>query len=54
MPAYDYRCEKCGKKTSLTMTIAEHGKRKVRCPHCKSTRMQQAITAFFTQTKKKS
>ncbi|MEW6753985.1 MAG: zinc ribbon domain-containing protein [Candidatus Latescibacterota bacterium] len=54
MPAYDYTCEKCGKASSLTMTITQHDSRKVRCPHCNSTRMRQVIAPFFAQTRKKS
>jgi putative FmdB family regulatory protein len=45
MPSYDFKCEKCKKKFTLFMSISEFGKSKTRCPKCKSTRVQQQITA---------
>ena len=54
MPTYEYRCDKCNKKFSVVESIADHGKKKVRCPKCKSTRVTQLVSAFFTVTSKKS
>ena len=54
MPTYDYRCDKCGKRFSLTMTIAEHDTKRTRCPKCKSVRVMQQFRNFFAQTSKKS
>ncbi len=54
MPTYDFRCEKCNKDFSLTMSISEYDSKKVRCPGCKSTRVKQQITPFQTVTSKKS
>jgi putative FmdB family regulatory protein len=54
MPIYDYRCEKCGKKFTLTLTIREHEAKKTRCPKCKSTRVEQQFGSFFAVTSKKS
>jgi putative FmdB family regulatory protein len=54
MPSYDYQCLKCKKSFTLTMAITEHGTKKVRCPSCKSTRVQQRLSTFFAQTSKKS
>ena len=54
MPVYDYRCLKCDKTFSVTEPITEHGKKRVRCPHCKSTRTEQVLGGFFAQTSKKS
>ncbi|MFP3927452.1 MAG: FmdB family zinc ribbon protein [Desulfobacteraceae bacterium] len=54
MPTYDFRCEKCNKEFSLTMSIAEYDNKKFRCPECKSTRVKQQITPFQTVTSKKS
>jgi hypothetical protein len=36
------------------MTLAEAGKEKVACPHCKSTKVEQRFSAFFPVTSKKS
>ena len=54
MPSYDFKCEKCKKKFTLMMTLSEFDKSKTRCPKCKSTRVQQQITAFQVVTSKKS
>ena len=54
MPDYDYKCEKCRKKFSVTMSIAQHGTRRVKCPKCKSVRVAQVVTSFYAQTSKKS
>jgi putative FmdB family regulatory protein len=54
MPVYDFRCEKCKKKFTLTMTVSEYETKKLRCPKCKSTRVKQQITGFQTITSKKS
>ena len=54
MPTYDFRCDKCGKRFSLTMTIAEHDSKRARCPKCKSPRVTQQLHGFFAQTSKKS
>ncbi|MBW2028872.1 MAG: zinc ribbon domain-containing protein [Deltaproteobacteria bacterium] len=54
MPSYDFRCEKCRKRFTLTLTISEYERTKVRCPKCKSTRVKQEITPFQVVTSKKS
>jgi len=54
MPAYDFKCEKCNKNFTLTLSISEYEKAKLRCPKCKSTKVKQQITAFQTITSSKS
>jgi putative FmdB family regulatory protein len=54
MPTYDYVCNKCKKKFSLTLSISEYEKTKTRCPKCKSTDVRQQISSFQTITSKKS
>ena len=54
MPAYDFRCKKCRKKFSLTMTISQYEKRRAKCPKCKSTQVEQEWRPFFAVTSKKS
>jgi putative FmdB family regulatory protein len=54
MPLYDYKCGKCGKRFSLALTVAERDRGKVKCPKCKSTRVDQQITTFSVKTSKKS
>ena len=54
MPTYEFRCEKCEKKFTSTMTISEYEKKKRRCPKCKSTRVKQEISSFQVVTSRKS
>ena len=54
MPTYDYRCAKCGRRFHVAMPIAEHGRKKVRCPKCASAKVVQQLNSFFAQTSKKS
>lgn len=54
MPVYEFKCEKCKKRFTLTITVSEYEKKKFRCPKCKSTRVKQQITSFETITSKKS
>jgi putative FmdB family regulatory protein len=54
MPVYDYRCAKCNKKFSLTMSIAEHETKKVKCPKCGSSKVGRQLAVFYAVTSKKS
>ena len=54
MPIYDYHCKKCNKDFSVTMSMAEHEKKKVACPTCKGKRVTQLVSLFTAQTSKKS
>ena len=54
MPTYEFRCEKCEKKFTRTLTISEYENAKFRCPKCKSTRVKQEVTSFQVVTSKKS
>jgi putative FmdB family regulatory protein len=54
MPEYQFKCEKCKKGFSLTISISEYEKKKFRCPKCKSSQVKQQITPFQTKTSKKS
>ena len=54
MPTYEYECEECKKKFSRILSIAEHGKKAVKCPKCKSKKVRQVVSSFIAQTSKKS
>ena len=54
MPAYEYRCDKCDREVTLTLTIREHEKRQVKCPKCGSKALRPLLSAFMSQTSKKS
>ena len=54
MPLYEYRCEKCEKDVTVTMSISEHDKAKASCPQCGGTQMRPLVSTIFTQTSRKS
>jgi len=54
MPHYEYHCQACNKKFSLTLTLAEHDESKIKCPKCGSIKVEQQWAAFYATTSKKS
>lgn len=54
MPVYEYQCKECNKVFTLRMHIAEHEKKRPKCPHCGSRKLTQRFGAFFAKTAKKS
>ncbi len=54
MPHYEFLCHTCKKTFSRILTIAEHDKEKVTCPHCGSRNIEQRWAAFYAVTSKKS
>lgn len=53
MPSYDYKCENCNKKFTITCTISEHEKKRVSCPKCSSRKVKQQVSSFFAVTSHK-
>src|SRR5207244_3794387 len=54
MLQYDFFCHACQKIFSKILTIAEHGKEKIKCPHCGSNKVEQRWAEFYAVTSKKS
>ncbi|HAR98186.1 MAG TPA: zinc ribbon domain-containing protein [Syntrophus sp. (in: bacteria)] len=54
MPTYEYRCEACHRKFSLTLSISERDRGKIVCPKCKSRKVRQQISSFTAKTSRKS
>ena len=54
MPHYEFFCRDCKKAFSKTLTIAEHGKEGISCPHCSGKNLEQRWSAFSVITSKKS
>ncbi|MGD2268809.1 MAG: zinc ribbon domain-containing protein [Desulfobacterales bacterium] len=54
MPTYEFVCEKCKKRFTRTISIADYEKKKYQCPKCKSRKVKQQILSFQTITSKKS
>ena len=49
MPTYDYVCKKCGHPFQRLEKISERGSKKVKCPKCDSTRVEQVFGTIFVQ-----
>ena len=54
MPLYEYFCKKCDKNFTITMSVAEHEKKKVKCPECKGTNIAPQFGSFYAKTSRKS
>jgi len=52
MPHYDFFCHACQKTFSKILTIAEHGKEKIKMPHCGSNKVEQRWAEFYAVTSK--
>lgn len=54
MPTYEYHCDKCQREVTVTMSIGQHEKGKVKCPKCGSQALRPLLSTFMSQTAKKS
>jgi len=54
MPNYEFRCQKCNKKYSLTLSIKERDEEKFKCPKCGSRKREPVFGGFYAKTSKKS
>jgi putative FmdB family regulatory protein len=54
MPGYDYQCQKCRKRFTVTERISEHQGQTPACPKCHSRSTRQVMSAFYAKTVKKS
>jgi putative FmdB family regulatory protein len=54
MPTYDYVCLDCHKSFESVLTLNQHDKGAIKCPHCGSKHIEQEAAAFFAVTSKKS
>jgi len=54
MPIYEFRCAKCRKRFSESMSIPQHDRRRPVCPHCGSREVAPVFSMFFAKTIRKS
>jgi putative FmdB family regulatory protein len=54
MPSYEYKCKECKKTFALILTVADHDRKRIACPKCKSKKVEQQFGSFFAVTSKKS
>jgi len=54
MPVYEYYCDKCEREVTITLSIREHDKGSIKCPKCGGKALRPLLSAFMSQTSKKS
>ena len=54
MPMYEYYCDKCERDVTVTLTISEHEKGRIKCPKCGSKALRPRLSTFMSQTSKQS
>ncbi len=54
MPTYDFRCGGCRKKYTLTMSITDRDRKRIKCPKCGSSKAEQVFSSFSAKTSRKS
>lgn len=54
MPVYDYICNDCHNEFEKVLTLSEHEKGPIVCPHCNSKNVEQEAKEFFAVTSRKS
>ena len=54
MPVYDFKCEDCRKRFTLTLTLSQKSSARIKCPKCDSRKVEQQYSAVYTVTSKKS
>jgi len=54
MPNYEFQCQHCNKKYSVSLSLKEREEKKFKCPKCGSRKSQPVFGGFFAKTSKKS
>jgi len=54
MSVYEFVCRDCKKKFQETMPIGEFGSRVIRCPRCKSRKLDRIWSSVNVHTARKS
>ena len=54
MATHPYRCPKCKRDFEVEMKMSEAGKKKVKCPKCKGSKVERIYSGFFAKTSRKS
>ena len=53
MPTYDFRCGGCRKKYTVTLSITDRDRKRIKCPKCGSSKAETIFTSFFAKTSRK-
>ena len=53
MPLYEFRCPRCKKELSMTLTVKERESGVAKCPDCRAV-LEPLMATFYSKTSKKS
>jgi putative FmdB family regulatory protein len=54
MPVYEFTCISCKKKFEVVKSIKGFDPKKIKCPKCKSARVERRWSTVYAVTSKKS
>jgi putative FmdB family regulatory protein len=54
VPVYEFTCKKCGQPFEIVESISRYDPAKVRCPACKSRKVERRWSRVVAVTSKKS
>ena len=54
MPHYDFRCERCKKDVTLTLSIGARELGDYKCPGCGGKKLEPLMGTFSCQTSRKA
>jgi putative FmdB family regulatory protein len=54
MALYEYRCTSCDRTFTVFHSVEEHGRARVTCPQCRSSKVEQVLSSFYAKTVRKS
>lgn len=54
MPVYEFVCRECSEAFEVVRSITQFDPEKIRCPKCKSNKVERRWSRVFAVTSKKS
>jgi putative FmdB family regulatory protein len=54
MALYEYHCSACDRTFTVFQSVDEHGRVRVTCPQCRSSKVEQVLSSFYAKTVRKS
>jgi DNA-directed RNA polymerase subunit RPC12/RpoP len=54
MPMYESYCDRRAREVTLTLSISEREKWRIRCPRCGGKSLRPLLSTFVSQTSRKS
>jgi putative FmdB family regulatory protein len=54
MPLYEFRCPKCNKTFTVTLTVKDFEAHNYQCPSCQNKEVEEQFSGVSVMTSKKS